>query len=151
MTGSQLVLIDDPVPHVRRLTLNRPEKRNALSNALRGELFAALDAADADPEIRVIIIRGAGTCFSSGYDLAHLGPTPWHAPQGPGWWARHVVDGCFRIWDLAKPVIAQVHGALLVAPNSPWHAISSTFPRTHRSVTRRCARFRLRTITITSG
>jgi len=57
-----------------------------------------------------MIIRGAGTCFSSGYDLAYLGPTPSHASGGPGSWARHVVDGCFRIWDLAKPVIAQVHG-----------------------------------------
>jgi enoyl-CoA hydratase len=110
MVDSELLLVDDPAPHVRRLTLNRPEKRNALSNALRGELFRALEAADADPEVRVMIIRGAGTCFSSGYDLAYLGPTPWHTPAGPGWWARHVVEGCFRIWDLAKPVIAQVHG-----------------------------------------
>jgi enoyl-CoA hydratase len=110
MSGSGVLLIDNPAPHVRRLTLNRPEKRNALSNELRGELFAALDAADVDPEVRVTIIRGAGSCFSSGYDLAHLGPTPWHAPGGAGWWARHVVEGCFRIWDLAKPVIAQVHG-----------------------------------------
>jgi len=55
---------------VRRLTLNRPGKRNALSNALRGELFKALEAADSDPAVRVIVLRGAGTCFSSGYDLA---------------------------------------------------------------------------------
>jgi enoyl-CoA hydratase len=110
MSGSQLLLIDHPALHVRRLTLNRPEKRNALSNELRGQLFEALEVADADDDVRVIIIRGAGSCFSSGYDLAHLGPTPWHAPQGPGWWARHVVEGCFKIWDLAKPVIAQVHG-----------------------------------------
>jgi enoyl-CoA hydratase len=105
-----VLLIDDPAPHVRRLTLNRPHKRNALSNELRGALFKALEAGDADPEVRVMIIRGAGTCFSSGYDLAHLGPTPYHTAGGAGSWARHVVEGCFRIWDLAKPVIAQVHG-----------------------------------------
>ena len=44
----QLVLVDDPAEGVRRITLNRPEKRNALSNALRGQLFEALHAADAD-------------------------------------------------------------------------------------------------------
>jgi enoyl-CoA hydratase len=108
-----LVLIDDPAPHVRRLTLNRPEKRNALSNALRAELFAALDAADRDPSVRVTILRGAGPCFSAGYDLSREGARqelPFQSAGGAGQWARHVVEGCFRIWDLAKPVIAQVHG-----------------------------------------
>ncbi len=110
MTDDAILLTDDPAPHVRRLTLNRPAKRNALSNALRGEIFAALEAGDSDPEVRVIILRGAGTCFSSGYDLAGLGELPYHTAGGQGQWARHVVEGCFRIWDLAKPVIAQVHG-----------------------------------------
>jgi enoyl-CoA hydratase len=110
MAEDPILLIDDPAPHVRRLTLNRPAKRNALSNALRGEIFAALDAGDADPEVRVMVIRGAGPCFSSGYDLAGVGALPWHTAGGQGQWARHVVEGCFRVWDLAKPVIAQVHG-----------------------------------------
>ncbi len=110
MSDEPLLLVDDPAPFVRRLTLNRPHKRNALNNELRGEIFKVLEAGDADPAIRVMIIRGAGNCFSSGYDLAYLGPTPFHASGGPGWWARHVVEGCFRVWDLAKPVIAQVHG-----------------------------------------
>ena len=56
-----ILLQDDPAPGVRRLTLNRPAKRNALSNELRGAMFAALEAADTDPDVRVIIIRGAGT------------------------------------------------------------------------------------------
>ena len=110
MTDDAILLTDDPAPSVRRLTLNRPAKRNALSNALRGEIFAALEAADRDPDVRVIILRGAGTCFSSGYDLSSLGPLPFHTAGGQGQWARHVVEGCFRIWDLAKPVLAQVHG-----------------------------------------
>jgi enoyl-CoA hydratase len=108
-----LVLLDDPAPFVRRLTLNRPEKRNPLSNALRGELFAALDAADRDDTVRVTILRGAGPCFSAGYDLSRDGARqelPYQTAGGSGQWARHVVEGCFRIWDLAKPVIAQVHG-----------------------------------------
>ena len=46
------ILVDDPRPRIRRITLNRPDKRNALSNALRGEMFEALEAADRDPECR---------------------------------------------------------------------------------------------------
>ena len=63
---SNVVLIDDPSPGVRRITLNRPEKRNALNHALRGGIIEALTAADADPDVRVMIVRGAGKCFSSG-------------------------------------------------------------------------------------
>jgi enoyl-CoA hydratase len=110
MSDEAQILADDPAPHVRRLTLNRPAKRNALSNALRAEMFEALEAADRDAEVRVIVIRGAGTCFSSGYDLAGLGPLPFHTAGHQGQWARHVVEGCFRMWDMAKPIIAQVHG-----------------------------------------
>ena len=110
MTDEPILLTDDPAPHVRRITLNRPAKRNALSNALRGEIFRALEEGDRDPEVRVMILRGAGTCFSSGYDLAGTGALPYHTAGGQGSWARHVVEGCFRVWDLAKPVIAQVHG-----------------------------------------
>jgi enoyl-CoA hydratase len=109
---SDILLIDAPAPFVRRLTLNRPEKRNALSNALRAGIFEALEAADADPEIRVTILRGAGSCFSAGYDLGGGAgpPYPYPTAGGAGHWSRHVVEGCFRVWDLAKPVIAQVHG-----------------------------------------
>jgi enoyl-CoA hydratase len=113
MSDVSLIVIDEPASHVRRITLNRPEKRNALSNALRAELFAALEAHDRDADVRVTIIRGAGSCFSAGYDLSPEGARqrlPFHTAGGPGQWARHVVEGAFRIWDLAKPVIAQVHG-----------------------------------------
>ncbi len=113
MPVTDLVLTDTPLPLIRRLTLNRPEKRNALSNDLRRDLYAALEAADRDDAVRVIIIRGAGSCFSAGYDLSAEGaqqPLPFQTAAGPGQWARHVVEGCFRIWDLAKPVIGQVHG-----------------------------------------
>ena len=110
-----LVLIDDPATHVRRLTLNRPTKRNALGNALRTELFAALRAADADPDVRVVVIRGAGPCFSAGYDLAQDPdePLPWAITAADGGWARHVLQGWFEMMDLATPVIAQVHGFCL--------------------------------------
>ena len=112
-TGHQpLVLVDEPAPRVRRLTLNRPEKRNAISNALRTELYEALHAADRDPDVGVSIIRGAGPCFSSGYDLKSTlsEGQPFYTPGGDGTWSRHVSEGWARLWDLAKPVIAQVHG-----------------------------------------
>ena len=111
--SSPLLLSDTPQPGVLRLTLNRPAKRNALSNDLRRQLFAALEAADRDADVRVIVLRGAGSCFSAGYDLSPEAATqapPYHTAGGPGFWPRHVAEGVFRIWDLAKPVIAQVHG-----------------------------------------
>ena len=112
MSDRTILLVDSPAPFVRRLTLNRPEKRNALSNELRGAIFAALEEADRDDSVRVTILRGAGTCFSAGYDLSRdvTQALPFHTAAGAGQWARHVVEGCFRIWDLAKPVIAQIHG-----------------------------------------
>ena len=111
----ELILTDEPRPKIRRITLNRPEKRNPLSNALRGELFDALEQADRDDGVAVIVLRGAGTSFSAGYDLktdVHQGQ-PWHTAGGLGNWPRHVVEGCFRMWDLSKPLIAQVHGYCL--------------------------------------
>ena len=50
MTSYEKILTDDPAVGVRRITLNRPEKRNALDNTLRGEVFHALEAADRDEE-----------------------------------------------------------------------------------------------------
>jgi len=111
----QHLLVDTPLPGVSRLTLNRPEKRNALNNRLRGEVLAMLEANDRDPAVRVTVIRGAGPAFSAGYDLSanNREHQPYHSADGLGQWARHVVDGWFRIWDLAKPVIAQVQGYCL--------------------------------------
>jgi enoyl-CoA hydratase len=115
MADYQYIAIDEPLERVRRLTLNRPEKRNALSNALRGELFAALEAADRDDAVSVMVLRGAGPCFSAGYDLVSDSrlDQPFYSASGLGNWPRHVVEGCFKIWDLAKPVIGQVHGHCL--------------------------------------
>ncbi len=109
------MLADDPAPAVRRLTLNRPHKRNALSHALRGALFDALRQADADRDVLVVIVRGAGSCFSAGYDLAQdpAEVHPWPITRADGAWARHVLQGWFEIMDLATPVIAQVHGYCL--------------------------------------
>ena len=111
-----LVLVDDPAPHVRRITLNRPEKRNALNHPLRGQLIAALQAADLDDDVHVSIVRGAGPCFSAGYDLGGGNEGhdyPHFTSPGEGQWPRHVTETWMGIWDLQKPVIAQVHGYCL--------------------------------------
>ncbi len=115
-TGYTVILIDSPAPKVRRITLNRPEKRNALNHALRGELLHALRTGDLDPDVHVQIVRGAGSSFSAGYDLGggNAGQNlPFFSAQGEGQWPRHVTEGWMSIWDLSKPVIAQVHGYCL--------------------------------------
>jgi enoyl-CoA hydratase len=108
---TEYIAIDDPVDKIRRITLNRPEKRNAINNGMRRELFAALEAADEDDAVHATIIRGSGPCFSAGYDLkATAEEKPYYTAEGDGMWSRHVTEGWTRMWDLAKPVIAQVHG-----------------------------------------
>src|SRR3954469_20868966 len=114
---SSLLLLDDPAPMVRRITLNRPEKRNALNATLRREILAATREADRDDSVRVTVIRGAGKCFSAGYDLsgdpnAQGEPLDYNS-EGEGSYMRGVTNGWMSIWDLAKPVIAQVHGYCL--------------------------------------
>lgn len=112
----ELVVVDDPLPHVRRITMNRPDKRNALNHRMRGELLDALRRGDEDDDIRVLVLRGGGSCFSAGYEL---GPGnegqehPWFTSPGEGFWPRHVTEGWMSIWDLRTPVIGQVHGYCL--------------------------------------
>jgi enoyl-CoA hydratase len=79
---------------------------------MRAELLQVLEAHDLDDDVRVTIIRGGGDCFSAGYDLGGglMDDPPFHSAPGDGQWARQATDTWFRFWDLAKPVIAQVHG-----------------------------------------
>ena len=108
--------------------LNRPEKMNALSHNMRAELFDALKNFEADPDVRVVIIRGSGRAFSAGYDLAGISetdserdyidtrsglPTVGPIHPGQGQWPQHLLSGYWQIWELTKPVIAQVHGYCL--------------------------------------
>jgi len=111
-----VILVDDPAPGVRRITMNRPDKRNALFHPLRGEILEALREADEDETVHVSIVRGAGKAFSAGYDLGGGNEgleMPFFTAGGDGQWPRHVTEGWMSIWDLAKPVIAQVHGYCL--------------------------------------
>jgi enoyl-CoA hydratase len=93
-----------------RLTLNRPDKLNAISDELRDGLTDAIAEAADDDRVRVIAIAGAGRAFCSGYDLSGAAP--------PTAWAWRAVLGediaaTLAIWSCPKPVIAQVHGYAL--------------------------------------
>lgn len=114
--SDDVIIVDEPAPRVRRITMNRPEKRNSLVHPLRGAILDTLAEHDRDPEVSVTVIRGAGSSFSAGYDLGggNAGhEMPYYTPGGAGAWPRHVTEGWMSIWDLAKPVIAQVHGYCL--------------------------------------
>ncbi len=105
-----------------RVTLNRPKQRNALSLALLEELEAALWEADDDRSVHCVIIRGAGTGFSAGYDLApsHLSRPDDGVERRTGRsidddvWMLERFQRCMRtLWEMHKPSIAQIHGHCL--------------------------------------
>jgi len=111
----QHLLVDRPLPNVCRITLNRPHEQNMLTQRTRAQLFNQLQINDQDPDVRVTIIRGAGADFCSGndFDTFRDEPLPFFEPEGDGQTQRNVLNGWFMINDLAKPVIAQVHGEAL--------------------------------------
>ena len=99
--------------HIAHITLNRPERLNALNKLALTEINQALDRAEADDEMRVIVISGAGRAFSSGFDLKDQME---RQPEGSQVW-RDILDLDFdttmRFWNSPKPTIAAVHGACL--------------------------------------
>lgn len=100
---------------IARVTLNRPQVRNAQDRRLLRELDEALEDAQADKEIRVVVIAAAGDHFSAGHDLKSAKmerPNPtveerWEYEEA------HFFEYCMRIHDLKKPTIAQVQGACI--------------------------------------
>ena len=107
------VLLTDRTPWGVRLTLHRPDKLNALSSALVTALSDAIDAAAADPDVRVIALAGAGRAFCAGYDLTEEAAGD---IQGPVAWRDLLaadVAATMRVLDCPKPVIAQIHGYAL--------------------------------------
>jgi enoyl-CoA hydratase len=112
--SDSVLIVDRPSPKVKRLTLNRPNKRNALNDALREALFRELRAGDKEPETSVMVIRGAGSTFCAGYDLGMPNSDVERAiAPFDGWWSRHVVNNWFEMWDMGTPIIGQVHGYCL--------------------------------------
>jgi enoyl-CoA hydratase len=107
---------------IATITLNVPERHNPISVRMRREIVDALRRAEGDDAVSVVLVKGAGASFSSGYEMGAArdagGPPPrpagWvDAEQFNGWtdqWARGVLRDWSQIWTLLKPVVAQIHG-----------------------------------------
>jgi enoyl-CoA hydratase/carnithine racemase len=89
------------------VTLDRPERLNAYDVAMRDDLHAVLGAADADPTVRVLVLRGRGPAFSTGGDLAEFGSAPSPFVARAVRWRRDVWG---RLLTLRAATIAAVHG-----------------------------------------
>ena len=122
-------IIYEVAENIATITLNRPEKLNAFTGIMMNEMIDAFDRADADDNVRAIIVTGAGRAFCAGADLS-AGPRTFDAtredrgdgrasairPDGSVDWSNESVrDGggrlTLRIFDCKKPVIAAVNGA----------------------------------------
>lgn len=124
MPADEPVVLYDVDGPVATITMNRPKVANAQDTALIDGIDAALDRADADDGVRVVVLAGAGKHFSAGHDLKALvgGETPdeWVAiretPEGK---FRHeqvmYVERCRRLHDFRKPTIAAVQGKCVAA------------------------------------
>ncbi|MFK7963141.1 MAG: enoyl-CoA hydratase/isomerase family protein [Burkholderiaceae bacterium] len=95
------------------ITLNRPQRMNAMDQAMLVEIGRVADEAEADDSVHAIVLTGAGNGFSSGFDLkAQAADTPvgveqWRSPL------RNDFDAVMRFWHMSKPTIAAVHGPAL--------------------------------------
>jgi enoyl-CoA hydratase len=102
---------------VATLTLNRPERLNAITPQLIADFHAALTRAQDDGEVRVVRLRGAGRSFCAGYDIGWGAASMQEAETGAPWdpiadyeTMRTFVDAYTALWRSPKPVVAQIHG-----------------------------------------
>ena len=104
------------------VTLNRPDRLNAINDEMPGEIRAAVEQANADNDVRIIVVQGAGRAFCAGYDLKQFAEgsdgkgnerwrqtTPWD-PVRDYREMRRNTDDFFTLWRSLKPTIAKVHG-----------------------------------------
>jgi enoyl-CoA hydratase/carnithine racemase len=104
---------------IARVTLNRPERLNAINEKMPGEIRRAIEAANADERVHVIVLAGAGRAFCAGYDLKKFAegdpenrwtqPMPWD-PMRDYQGMKANTEDFFSIWRSYKPVICKVHG-----------------------------------------
>lgn len=120
-----LVEKDAAAPRIARIRLNRPDRLNAISSAMPGEIRRAVERLEADDEVHVIVLEGAGRAFCAGYDLAEYAEgegvqdgadhpcrqekTPWDPMLDYAFMKRNTED-FMSLWRCAKPTIAKVHG-----------------------------------------
>jgi enoyl-CoA hydratase len=105
------------------IALNRPDKRNAINREMSDELDAAFVKAEADPEVKVVVLKGNGPMFCSGYDLKGSyylqgmkdGTEDWNYKDTTGLLKNIISARYLRIWNCPKPTIAQVHGKAIAA------------------------------------
>jgi enoyl-CoA hydratase len=107
-------------PRIARLLLNRPERLNAINDETPREIRAAVEWANANEEVHVIVVEGAGKGFCGGYDLTQFGEGridhpcqqerhPWDPLEDYAFMKRNTED-FMSLWRSAKPTIAKVHG-----------------------------------------
>ncbi len=109
---AQTVLIADCGP-IRTLTLNRPERRNALTPEMQDELIAALEAAATDSAVRVVILTGAGEGFCAGLDLSALEAMQGQSAEALAADAQRIARMFRTLYELPIPTIAVVNGHAL--------------------------------------
>ncbi|HYO57776.1 crotonase/enoyl-CoA hydratase family protein [Archangium sp.] len=116
---SQSTVLYERDGRIARLTLNRPDALNAINDELPGELRAAVERANADEAVHVIVLSGAGRAFCSGYDLRRYAESPRPVPGSQEMPWDPMVDyqsmsrntECFMsLWRSLKPTVAKVHG-----------------------------------------
>jgi enoyl-CoA hydratase len=103
---SQSLLIKDALPGVRVLTLNRPEKRNAINQGLFNALVAAFESLDVDQSVNVAILTGSGSAFCAGVDLADVADHALLAER-----RQSGVSPPAALRKVQKPVIGAINGA----------------------------------------
>jgi enoyl-CoA hydratase/carnithine racemase len=107
MTDHLRYEVDDEF--IATITIDKPDRKNAIDNAMREAFFDAIAQASADDKVRVVILTGAGGVFSSGRDLADMSKV---APEQRGkTYSHQTADGLWHLSACPKPVIAAVDGA----------------------------------------
>ena len=112
---------DEPIvrriqQHVGIISINRPEKHNAMDDAAQHAMLCAVEKMTSDPQVRVIVLRGEGKSFCAGRDTSVLGQRA--EGESDYVYVHRAQQIQHRLLDCPKPVIAAVKGAAMVAASS---------------------------------